>query len=200
MPALQQLARTSDSLVGRFHAMWTLEGLGALDAALVREQMKDPNPRMRIQAIRASESLYKAGNRTFDADYRAMAEDPDTDVSIQAMLTLSVLQGAGPRRGRQERAGREQGARREGDRRFPAEAAGRGRRRRRRGADAGGAESDRRRRRRSTSRCASAATATTAAARRKPAPRRARRWRPRSPGRRASTGTATTSSRCSSKG
>ena len=91
MPALQQLARTSNSLVGRFHAMWTLEGLGALDAALVREQMKDPNPRMRIQAIRASESLYKAGNRTFDADYRAMAEDPDTDVSIQAMLTLNVL-------------------------------------------------------------------------------------------------------------
>ena len=41
--------------------MWTLEGLGALDAALVREQMKDANPRMRIQAIRASETLYKAG-------------------------------------------------------------------------------------------------------------------------------------------
>ena len=91
MPALQQLTRTSNSLVGRFHAMWTLEGLGALDAALVREQMKDTNPRMRIQAIRASESLYKAGNRTFDADYRAMAEDPDHDVSIQAMLTLNVL-------------------------------------------------------------------------------------------------------------
>ena len=83
-----QIARTADSLVGRFHAMWTLEGLGALDAALVREQMKDPNPRMRIQALRASESLYKAGDRTFDADYRAMAKDPDTDVVIQAMLTL----------------------------------------------------------------------------------------------------------------
>ena len=72
--------------------MWTLEGLGALDAALVREQMKDPNPRMRIQALRASESLYKAGDRTLDADYRAMAKDPDTDVAIQALLTLRVLQ------------------------------------------------------------------------------------------------------------
>ena len=100
VPALQQLTRRGSDpavqgsdprLVGRFHAMWTLEGLGALDAALVREQMKDTNPRMRIQAIRASESLYKAGNRTFDADYRAMAEDPDNDVSIQAMLTLNVL-------------------------------------------------------------------------------------------------------------
>ena len=49
---------------------------------------------MRIQAIRASETLYKAGNRTFDADYRALAKDPDTDVAIQALLTLGLLQGA----------------------------------------------------------------------------------------------------------
>jgi mono/diheme cytochrome c family protein len=91
VPALQQMARTSSSLVGRFHALWTLEGLGALDARLVREAMKDPSPRMRVQAIRASESLYKAGDRTFDADYRAMAKDPDADVAIQAMLTLSFF-------------------------------------------------------------------------------------------------------------
>ena len=91
VPALQQMARSSDSLVGRFHAMWTLEGLGALDAALVREPVKDPNPRMRVQAIRASETLYKAGNKSFDADYRALTKDADADVSIQAMLTLSVF-------------------------------------------------------------------------------------------------------------
>ena len=90
-------------LVGRFHAMWTLEGLGALDAALVREQMKDPNPRMRIQAIRASESLYKAGNRTFDADYRAMAKDPDTDVVDPGDADAQRAQGAGSRRRRRRR-------------------------------------------------------------------------------------------------
>ena len=95
------------------------KGSGALDAALVREQMKDPNPRMRIQAIRASETLYKAGNRTFDADYRALAKDADTDVAIQAMLTLSLLQGARSRRRREGHAGGQQGARREGDRRLP---------------------------------------------------------------------------------
>ena len=91
---LTQIMRESTSLVGRFHAMWTLEGLGALDAALVREAMKDQNPRMRIQAIRASETLYKAGNRTFDADYRAATKDADTDVVIQAMLTLGALKAA----------------------------------------------------------------------------------------------------------
>jgi mono/diheme cytochrome c family protein len=111
---LKNMARTSNNLVGRFHALWTLEGLGALDAATVRAQMKDANPRMRIQAIRASESLYKAGDRSFDADYRAAATDKDTTVAIQAMLTLNYLkapnvaeavraaQAANPARGVQE--------------------------------------------------------------------------------------------------
>jgi mono/diheme cytochrome c family protein/glucose/arabinose dehydrogenase len=92
VPALQRLVRASSGNVfGRFHALWTLEGLGALDAVLVREQMKDPNPKMRIQAIRASETLYKAGERGLAADYRAMTKDPDTDVVIQAMLTLNLF-------------------------------------------------------------------------------------------------------------
>ena len=46
---------------------------------------------MRIQAIRASETLYKAGDRSFAADYRALANDADTDVAIQAMLTMNML-------------------------------------------------------------------------------------------------------------
>ena len=46
---------------------------------------------MRIQAIRASESLYKAGDKSFAADWRALAADADVDVVIQAMLTLNVL-------------------------------------------------------------------------------------------------------------
>jgi mono/diheme cytochrome c family protein/glucose/arabinose dehydrogenase len=91
VPALQQMTRTSDSLVGRFHALWTLEGLGALDAALVREEMKDPNPRMRVQAIRASETLYKAGDKSFADDYRSMAKGADVDVTVQAMLTLALF-------------------------------------------------------------------------------------------------------------
>ena len=53
--------------------------------------MKDPNPRMRIQAIRASETLYKAGHRALIDDYRAAAKDADTDVMIQGMLTLHLF-------------------------------------------------------------------------------------------------------------
>ncbi len=114
VPALQQIVRTSGNLLARFHALWTLEGLGALDAALVRAQMADPVPAMRIQAVRASETLYKAGDVSFGKDYRALTKDADTDVAIQAMLTLGLFkpadlgsvvqaaQAANPARGVQE--------------------------------------------------------------------------------------------------
>jgi mono/diheme cytochrome c family protein len=97
VPALKVIARGATSQLARIHGLWTLEGLNALDAALARELLKSPDPQIRIQAIRASESLYKAGDRSFAADYRAMAQDGDPDVVIQAMLTLNLqkVPGAG---------------------------------------------------------------------------------------------------------
>ena len=89
VPTLQNMLKTSNNLLEKFHVMWTLEGLGALDAATVRQQMEDREPRMRVQAIRASETLYKAGDKSFAADYKRMTQDPDVDVVIQAMLTMN---------------------------------------------------------------------------------------------------------------
>ncbi len=99
VPALQQLIRGvrpgSDPgltpIVARFHAIWTLEGLGALDLGMVRELMKDANPRVRVQAIRASETLYKSGVRALGDDYRAMTKDSDPDVALQAMLSVNLF-------------------------------------------------------------------------------------------------------------
>jgi mono/diheme cytochrome c family protein len=91
VPALKQMAKSSDNLLARFHAIWTLEGLGALDAALVRDAMEDKSPRLRIQALRASETLYKNGDKTFADDYRKMSKDPETNVAIQALLSASLF-------------------------------------------------------------------------------------------------------------
>lgn len=91
VPALQALARRSDNPLARVHALWTLEGLGALDAALVRTLLADPSPRIRVQAIRASETLYKAGDRSLLEAYRAAALDRDVDVVTQALLTLNLV-------------------------------------------------------------------------------------------------------------
>jgi mono/diheme cytochrome c family protein len=90
-PDLRTMARSNGKELARIHALWTLEGLGALDATLARELMKDSNPRIRIHAIRASETLYKAGDPSFAADYRNLVRDADPNVSIQGMLTLRYL-------------------------------------------------------------------------------------------------------------
>jgi putative membrane-bound dehydrogenase-like protein len=91
VPALQQIARSSANPLARVHALWTLEGLGALDAALVRAMLDDPAPEIRIQAIRASETLFKAGDTTFTSAWRAAADDRDADVAIQALLTMQLM-------------------------------------------------------------------------------------------------------------
>ena len=92
VPALENMVRTSNNQLARIHALWTLEGLNSLDAALVRTEMRDAHPEMRMQAIRASETLYKAGDKSFAADYnRAAQTDKEADVTIQAMLSMNTL-------------------------------------------------------------------------------------------------------------
>jgi mono/diheme cytochrome c family protein len=88
--SLETMARSNANQLARIHALWTLEGLNALSAPLARQMMKDSDPQIRIQAIRASESLYKARDKSFAADYRAMTKDSDPNVVIQAMLTLNL--------------------------------------------------------------------------------------------------------------
>ncbi len=111
VPALKQLARTSPSpsrptaasassaeanggggnQFARIHALWTLDGLASADAGLIREMLKDSDPQIRIQAVRASETLYKGGDRSFANDYKALANDADADVVMQALMTLNTL-------------------------------------------------------------------------------------------------------------
>jgi mono/diheme cytochrome c family protein len=94
-PALADIVRTSDNIVARFHALWVLEGIDALESSLVRELMKDNNPRMRMMALWVSESLYKAGDQSFNKDYLQMMTDSDTEVKMRAMMTGRLLKVPG---------------------------------------------------------------------------------------------------------
>ena len=47
--------------------------------------MEDSDPQIRIQAIRVSETIYKSGDKSLGADYKAMTRDTDTDVVMQAV-------------------------------------------------------------------------------------------------------------------
>ena len=91
VPALTKMARTSPNYLARLHALWTLEGLGAVTPELIREKLKDSHPQLRVAAIRVSETLYKNKDTSLVPDILAMSKDPDADVVIQSMLTAKLL-------------------------------------------------------------------------------------------------------------
>lgn len=95
IPDLVKMARFDKDHLARIHALWTLEGLDARDPALIREKFKDPDPQVRIAAIRTSESLYKQGDHSLVPDIEALAKDPDVNVVLQACLTADLLKWPG---------------------------------------------------------------------------------------------------------
>jgi mono/diheme cytochrome c family protein len=91
VPALVAMAGNHANHLARLHALWTLEGMGRLEPGLVREKMKDSHPQVRVGAIRVSETLYKAGDKSFASDIAELGRDSDPRVGIQAMLTANLL-------------------------------------------------------------------------------------------------------------
>ena len=84
---LEELARTSKSAVGRAHALWTLDGLKALDEALIEHALKDTEDGVREQALRLADSRLKASVRLRTA-VAALADDPSPRVRFQLAFTL----------------------------------------------------------------------------------------------------------------
>ena len=94
VPALTELALRGQEPLGQIHALWTLEGLGALEASVVRAFLTSPDARLRAQALRAGESLVKAGDKSLLDDFRKLGSDREPTVVLQAMMTAKYL-GAG---------------------------------------------------------------------------------------------------------
>lgn len=97
VPKLQEMARAHEKIEARIHALWTLDGLGGITTELLKELFTDAHPRMRIQALRASEQVYKNGKKELLDSYWGLLKDEDTDVALQAMLTANYLQLPGYR-------------------------------------------------------------------------------------------------------
>jgi mono/diheme cytochrome c family protein len=92
VPALTEMAFKNKNHLARIHALWTLEGLDALDPSMIRHALEDSHPQVRVAAIRTSETLYKAGDKSLISDVIARLHDSDPNVVIQAMMTLHFLQ------------------------------------------------------------------------------------------------------------
>ena len=91
VPALTELALRGKEPLGQIHALWTLEGLGALEASVVRAFLTSPDARLRAQALRAGESLVKVGDKSLLEDFRQLGADREPTVVLQAMMTAKYL-------------------------------------------------------------------------------------------------------------
>ncbi len=92
VPDLEDKINNGQNLLGRFHALWVLEGLNALSTKHIEFLLNDPNPRIRIQALRASETLFKNGEVNLLTSYKKLLQDPQEEVVIQTMLTIHHLE------------------------------------------------------------------------------------------------------------
>jgi mono/diheme cytochrome c family protein len=88
VPALKALVTSGTTALGKVHALWTLDGLGATDRALLSTAFKDADARVRATAIRVSENLFKAGDATLVPEYQALAKDKDLEVVVQVLNSL----------------------------------------------------------------------------------------------------------------
>ena len=92
VPELKKVALSNSNTLARIHAIWCLEGLGALETDLLKQLFKDKDSKIKIQALRASETLYKSGLKTLAPYYLELMENENTEVALQAMLTANLLE------------------------------------------------------------------------------------------------------------
>lgn len=92
IPQLREILHESDHELARIHALWTLEGLKGLKVNDISTLLSDPNPKIRYQALRAGETLYKYGNTELADHYKNLTEDRQVEVVIQAMQSMHILQ------------------------------------------------------------------------------------------------------------
>ncbi len=94
VPALQKLAATGGTPLARLHALWTLEGMGKLNAATVTAAVDDAHPKVRVAAVRLSESFLRVitpDAAALRGKVLALAKDAPAEVQAQLAFTLGVI-------------------------------------------------------------------------------------------------------------
>jgi mono/diheme cytochrome c family protein len=80
------------SALGRLHALWTLEGLEAIDKPTLFTALKDEDAQIRRAAVRISEPLLKQNDDEVTTKIGELANDEDFDVLTQLVLSLQPLE------------------------------------------------------------------------------------------------------------
>ena len=88
---LAEMVKRGEKPVYRLHALWTLEGMGALSREVVDAALADENAKVRAAGIRVSENFLK--DPAWHDAVMKLERDPDWDVRVQFALTMSAMTG-----------------------------------------------------------------------------------------------------------
>jgi mono/diheme cytochrome c family protein len=92
-PLLERIVESKSadtSPISKIHALWTLQGIDSLEDDVAADATQDPDPRVRLAALRAGESMIR--KRTGSGLLKAMAglaNDPDPAVQLQVLALAS---------------------------------------------------------------------------------------------------------------
>ena len=82
-PAILNLAMTGKNPLAKIHALWTLEGMGALTPEVITACLEDKNAKVRATAVRVAD-------RTLAAELAKLVNDPSVDVQIALAFNISA--------------------------------------------------------------------------------------------------------------
>jgi putative membrane-bound dehydrogenase-like protein len=89
VPALENLVRQGQPATARVRALWTLDGLKALNDGVILQALNDPVGNVREHAIRLAEA--RLPNAAFEKKLLQMSDDADPRVQFQLACTLNLL-------------------------------------------------------------------------------------------------------------
>ncbi|MEO1842678.1 MAG: discoidin domain-containing protein [Akkermansiaceae bacterium] len=93
VPALVDLALKGKSELGRAHALWTLEGIGAADSKTVASALQDSSALVKVQALRVGEALIGEGDPAVVASLIQLGESrgkPNAEVATQLLNSITI--------------------------------------------------------------------------------------------------------------
>lgn len=88
VPVLKKAANEGKDGKGRLHALYTLEGLNALDADMIKKALSDTEPGVREHALVLAEQ-----HPQFVAEISKLTDDASPQVAVQATLSLGQFSG-----------------------------------------------------------------------------------------------------------
>lgn len=90
IPALVSMVENDKAAEGRLHALWTLEGIGALEVRTILKALEDSEAGVRKNAVKLAELHLDDAPELVDA-LLLLGDDPDPKVRFQLLCTLGFL-------------------------------------------------------------------------------------------------------------